>query len=115
VLSAGDDQATPLAAAHLGGLLVSLGDIQRARLLLESALSSGDMRVAPMAKASLGTLALGEGDLDGARRLLEPAFAAGRPACQRGGGGGGAGGVPAGRSIPATPSGCRSRRPTSLC
>ncbi|MGH3902576.1 MAG: tetratricopeptide repeat protein [Pseudonocardiaceae bacterium] len=67
--------AVQMARANLGGLLLSRGEPDRARYLLQTALNSGDTRVTHSAQAALGWLELAQGNHAEGRQLLESAAA----------------------------------------
>lgn len=63
-----------LAQANLAGLLVTEGDLSRARVLLDAALSSNNPAVVPLARTNFGALLARHGDVQAAREQFEQAL-----------------------------------------
>jgi tetratricopeptide (TPR) repeat protein len=68
-----------LAQANLGGLLVTEGDLSRARVLLDAALSSNNPSVVPLARTNFGALLARHGEVQAAREQFEQALQSGNP------------------------------------
>ena len=79
-LQARAESIQALALANLGGLLVTEGDLERARVLLEAAVSSGNPAVEPLAQANLGILLARHGDVEAAEKHFKRALLGSDPA-----------------------------------
>lgn len=79
-LQARAESIQALAMANLGGLLVTEGDLEKARVLLEAAVSSGNPAVEPLAQANLGILLARHGDVEAAEKHFKRALLGSDPA-----------------------------------
>ncbi len=73
-LQARAESIQALAMANLGGLLVTEGDLDRARLLLDAAVRGGNPAVVPLAEANLGILLSRHGEAGAAEEHFERAL-----------------------------------------
>ena len=73
-LQARAESIQALAMANLGGLLVTEGDLDRARVLLDAAVRSGNPAVVPLAEANLGVLLSRHGEVGAAQEHFERAL-----------------------------------------